>query len=145
MLLFPVCPVANLKVFTTWMSNWILKSSIQHIEYLSQFYSLHINLDSLQSPLSPLCNSIQISNIKTTDICVDVTSYSPKYRAKLKQQIVAWQYLLQLQYGRRGRKRYSAEEAVETIFADDDERFACRYDLDIFHDSENKGDSESSD
>ena len=48
---------------------------------------------------------------------------------------------------RRG-KRYSAGEAIEAIFADEDsndETFDCGYDLDIIPDSENEGDSESSD
>ena len=43
-------------------------------------------------------------------------------------------------------KRYSAGEAI--IFADEDssdETFDCGYDLDIIPDSENEGDSESSD
>ena len=45
-------------------------------------------------------------------------------------------------------KRYSAWEAIEAIFADEDsndETFDCGYDLDIIPDSENEGDSESSD
>ena len=45
-------------------------------------------------------------------------------------------------------KRYSLGEVIEAIFADEDssdETFDCRYDLDIIHDSENEGDSESSD
>ena len=45
-------------------------------------------------------------------------------------------------------KRYSAGEAIEAIFADEDsndETFDCGYDLDIIPDSENEGDSESSD
>ena len=45
-------------------------------------------------------------------------------------------------------KRYSTGEDIEAIFADEesnDERFDCRYDLDIILDSENEGDSESSD
>ena len=45
-------------------------------------------------------------------------------------------------------KRYSMGEAIEAIFADEesnDESFDCQYDLDIIHDSENEGDSESSD
>ena len=44
--------------------------------------------------------------------------------------------------------RYSAGEAIEAIFADEninDETFDCGYDLDIIPDSENEGDSESSD
>ena len=46
------------------------------------------------------------------------------------------------------RKRYSTGEAIEAVFADEDnndESFDCRYDLDIIPDSENEGDSESSD
>ena len=42
-------------------------------------------------------------------------------------------------------KRYSAEEAMEAIFADEDsntETFDCRYDLDIIPDSGNEGGSE---
>ena len=45
-------------------------------------------------------------------------------------------------------KRYSAGKAIETISADEDsndEIFNCEYDLDIIPDSENEGDSESSD
>ena len=45
-------------------------------------------------------------------------------------------------------KRYSAGEAIEAIFADEDsndETFDWGYDLDIIPDSENEGDSESSD
>ena len=45
-------------------------------------------------------------------------------------------------------RRYSAGEAIEAIFADEDsndETFYCRYDSDIIPDSENEGDSESSD
>ena len=45
-------------------------------------------------------------------------------------------------------KRYSTREAIEAIFADEDsndESFDCGYDLDIIPDSENEGDSESSD
>ena len=44
-------------------------------------------------------------------------------------------------------KRYSTGEAIEAFFADEDsndESFDCGYDLDI-PDSENEGDSESSD
>ena len=46
------------------------------------------------------------------------------------------------------RKRYSAGEAIEAIFADEDssdETFDCGYDLEIVLDSENEGDSKSSD
>ena len=42
--------------------------------------------------------------------------------------------------------RYSAGEAKEAIFADEDsndETFDCGYDFDIIPDSENEGDSES--
>ena len=45
-------------------------------------------------------------------------------------------------------KRYSAGEAIEAIFADEDsndETFDCGYDLDIIPGSENEVDSESSD
>ena len=45
-------------------------------------------------------------------------------------------------------KRYSTGEAIESIFADEDsndESSDCGYDLDIIPDSENEGDSESSD
>ena len=45
-------------------------------------------------------------------------------------------------------KRYSTGETLEAIFADEDsndESFDCGYDLDIIPDSENEGDSESSD
>ena len=45
-------------------------------------------------------------------------------------------------------KRYSAGKAIEAIIADEDsndETFVCGYDLDIIPDSENEGDSESSD
>ena len=45
-------------------------------------------------------------------------------------------------------KRYSPGEAIGAIFADEDsnnEIFDGRYDLDIIPDSENEGDSESSD
>ena len=45
-------------------------------------------------------------------------------------------------------KRYSMREVIEAIFADEDsndESFDCGYDLDIIPDSENEGDSESSD
>ena len=45
-------------------------------------------------------------------------------------------------------KRYSAGEAIEAIFTDEDsndETFDCGHDLDIIPDSENEGDSESSD
>ena len=45
-------------------------------------------------------------------------------------------------------KRYSAREAIEAIFTDEDSNdktFDCGYDLDIIPDSENEGDSESSD
>ena len=45
-------------------------------------------------------------------------------------------------------KRYSAGEVIEAIFADEgsnDETFDCGYDLDIIPDSENEGDSESTD
>ena len=45
-------------------------------------------------------------------------------------------------------KRYSTGEAIEKIFADEDsndESFECGYDLDIIPDSENEGDSKSSD
>ena len=45
-------------------------------------------------------------------------------------------------------KRYSAAEALEAIFVDEDsndQTFDCGYDLDIISDSENEGDSESSD
>ena len=45
-------------------------------------------------------------------------------------------------------KRYSTGEAIEAIFADEDsndESFDCGYDLDIIPDSENEGNSESSD
>ena len=48
----------------------------------------------------------------------------------------------------RSGKRYSTGEAIEASFADEDsndERFDCGYDLDIIPDSENEGDSESSD
>ena len=41
-------------------------------------------------------------------------------------------------------KRYSTGEAIEAIFADEDnndESFDCGYDLDIIPDSENEGDS----
>ena len=44
--------------------------------------------------------------------------------------------------------RYSAGEAIEAIFADEDssdETFDCGYDFYIIPDSENEGDSESSD
>ena len=44
--------------------------------------------------------------------------------------------------------RYSTGEAIEATFADEDsndETFDCGYDLDIIRDSENEGDSESSD
>ena len=46
------------------------------------------------------------------------------------------------------RKRYSVREAIEAFFAHDDnnnEIFDSVYDLDIIPDSENEGDSESSD
>ena len=44
-------------------------------------------------------------------------------------------------------KRYSAGKAIQTIFAEDsnDETFVCGYDFDIIPDSENEGNSESSD
>ena len=45
-------------------------------------------------------------------------------------------------------KRYSAREVIEAIFADEDSNdktFDCGCDLDIIPDSENEGDSESSD
>ena len=45
-------------------------------------------------------------------------------------------------------KRYSTGDAIKAIFADEDsndESFDCGYDLDIIPDSENEGDSESSD
>ena len=48
----------------------------------------------------------------------------------------------------KGGKRYSTGEAIEAILADEDsndESFDCGYDLDIIPDSENEGDSESSD
>ena len=46
------------------------------------------------------------------------------------------------------RKRYSAGEAIDSIFADkdsNDETFDYGYDLDFISDSENERDSESSD
>ena len=45
-------------------------------------------------------------------------------------------------------KRYSAGEAIEAIFADEesnDETFDCGYNLDIIPNSENEGDSKSGD
>ena len=45
-------------------------------------------------------------------------------------------------------KRYSAGEAIEANFADEDindENFDCGYDLDIIHNSENERGSESRD
>ena len=48
----------------------------------------------------------------------------------------------------RGRKRYSAGEAMEAIIADEDsndKNFDCSYDLIIIPDSENDRDCESSD
>ena len=44
--------------------------------------------------------------------------------------------------------RYSAGEAIEAIFVDEDsndETFDCGYDLDIISDSENEGDGKSGD
>ena len=50
---------------------------------------------------------------------------------KMKQQILTWHQLLQLQYSRRGGKRYSVGEAIEAIFAVEDSNGRKRLTVDM--------------